>query len=104
MSLPHHLKELRIQLQEGWQEDRGSPKPEIAKYETLRKALEKKGAAANVADAKKFLQERVPIMVASMKAPSCVFAGQALKTARLIHLPAFRTKGLTDHSGLLVEI
>ena len=39
-----------------------------------------------------------------MKAPSCVFAGQALKKALLIHLPAFRTKGLTDHSGLLVEI
>lgn len=39
-----------------------------------------------------------------MKAPSCVFAGQALKKALLIHLPVFRTKGLTDHSGLLVEI
>jgi endonuclease/exonuclease/phosphatase family metal-dependent hydrolase len=32
------------------------------------------------------------------------FAGRGLKKARLIHLPAFRTKGLTDHSGLLVEI
>ncbi len=30
------------------------------------------------------------------------FAGKALKKARLIHLPAFRLKGLTDHSGLLV--
>ena len=30
------------------------------------------------------------------------FAGKALKKARLIHLPAFRLNGLTDHSGLLV--
>lgn len=32
------------------------------------------------------------------------FAGKGLPKARLIHLPAFRLKGLTDHSGLLVEI
>ena len=30
------------------------------------------------------------------------FAGKRLPKARLIHLPAFRLKGLTDHSGLLV--
>jgi len=30
------------------------------------------------------------------------FAGKALKRARLIHLPAFRLNGLSDHSGLLV--
>ena len=30
------------------------------------------------------------------------FAGKGLPKARLIHLPAFRLKGLTDHSGLLV--
>lgn len=30
------------------------------------------------------------------------FAGKGLPRARLIHLPAFRLKGLTDHSGLLV--
>lgn len=30
------------------------------------------------------------------------FAGKGLRKARLIHLPAFRLKGLTDHSGLLV--
>ena len=30
------------------------------------------------------------------------FAGKALKKARLVHLPAFRLKGLSDHSGLLV--
>ena len=29
-------------------------------------------------------------------------AGKRLPKARLIHLPAFRLKGLTDHSGLLV--
>ena len=32
------------------------------------------------------------------------FAGKGLPKARLIHLPAFRSKGLTDHSGLLVEV
>ena len=30
------------------------------------------------------------------------FAGKGLPKARLIHLPAFRLKGITDHSGLLV--
>ena len=30
------------------------------------------------------------------------FAGKRLPKARLIHLPAFRLKGLSDHSGLLV--
>jgi endonuclease/exonuclease/phosphatase family metal-dependent hydrolase len=30
------------------------------------------------------------------------FAGKGLPKARLIHLPVFRLKGLTDHSGLLV--
>jgi exonuclease III len=32
------------------------------------------------------------------------FAGKGLPKARLIHLPAFRLKGLTDHSGLLAVI
>jgi exonuclease III len=32
------------------------------------------------------------------------FAGKGLPKARLIHLPAFRLKGLTDHSGLLVVL
>ena len=30
------------------------------------------------------------------------FTGKGLPKTRLIHLPAFRLKGLTDHSGLLV--
>ena len=30
------------------------------------------------------------------------FAGKGLPKTRLIHLPAFRLKGLSDHSGLLV--
>ena len=30
------------------------------------------------------------------------FAGKGLPKARLIHLPAFRQQGLSDHSGLLV--
>jgi len=30
------------------------------------------------------------------------FTGKGLPKARLIHLPAFRLKGLSDHSGLLV--
>ena len=32
------------------------------------------------------------------------FTGKGLPRARLIHLPAFRLKGLTDHSGLLVVL
>ena len=32
------------------------------------------------------------------------FTGKGLPKARLIHLPAFRLKGLTDHSGLLVVL
>lgn len=32
------------------------------------------------------------------------FAGKGLPKARLIHLPSFRLKGLTDHSGLLVVL
>ena len=32
------------------------------------------------------------------------FTGKALKKARLVHLPAFRLKGLSDHSGLLVQL
>jgi endonuclease/exonuclease/phosphatase (EEP) superfamily protein YafD len=32
------------------------------------------------------------------------FVGKRLPKARLIHLPAFRLKGLSDHSGLLVVI
>jgi len=33
-----------------------------------------------------------------------VFAGKGLPKARLIHLPAFRQKRLSDHSGLLVQV
>lgn len=32
------------------------------------------------------------------------FIGNAVKKARLTHLPAFRRRGLTDHSGLLVHL
>lgn len=67
MSLPHYLKELRTYLQEGWKKDPGTPKPEIAKYETQRKSLEKKGAAANISDAKKFLRDSVGIIIRRLK-------------------------------------
>jgi len=30
--------------------------------------------------------------------------GKGLPKARLIHLPAFRQKRLSDHSGLLVQV
>ena len=63
MSLPHYLKELRSYLQEGWQKDPGTPEPEIAEFEKRRKALEKKGAAANISDAKKFLRDSVGIII-----------------------------------------
>ncbi len=67
MSLPHYLKELRTHLQEVWQADPATPNPEIAKFETLRKALEKKGAAANISDAKKFLQDSIGIIIRRLK-------------------------------------
>lgn len=67
MSLPHYLKELRAHLQEGWQNDPGTPKPEIAEFEKRRKALEKKGAAANISDAKKFLRDSVGIIIRRLK-------------------------------------
>lgn len=67
MSLPHYLKELRAHLQEGWQKDPGTPKPEIAEFEKRRKALEKKGAAANISDAKKFLRDSVGIIIRRLK-------------------------------------
>jgi len=67
MSLPHYLKELRAHLQEGWQKDPGTPKPEIAEFEKRRKALEKKGAAANISDAKKFLRDSIGIIIRRLK-------------------------------------
>ena len=67
MSLPHYLKELRVHMQEGWRQDPATPKADIEKYEHARKAMEKKGAAANISDAKKFLQDSVGIIVRRLK-------------------------------------
>lgn len=67
MSLPHYLKELRAHLQDGWKKDPETPKQEIAKYEAQRKTLEKKGAAANISDAKKFLRDSVGIIIRRLK-------------------------------------
>ncbi len=63
MTLPHYLKELRLEIQEKWAKDLTTPKAEIEKYEATRKAREKKGAGANVSDAKKFLKDSVGIIV-----------------------------------------
>lgn len=63
MTLPHYLKELRLHVQEGWIKDPTTPKADLTAYETTRKGLEKKGAAANVADAKKFLRDSVGVIV-----------------------------------------
>ena len=67
MSLPHYLKELRIHMQEAWQSDLTTLKADIIKYEAARKALEKKGAGANVSDAKKFLRDSVGIIIRRLK-------------------------------------
>jgi hypothetical protein len=63
MTLPHYLKELRLTIQAGWEKDPLTPKAEIKTYEEARKAQEKKGAGANVSDAKKFLQDSVGVIV-----------------------------------------
>ena len=63
MTLPHYLKVLRLYLQEGWEKDPTTPKADIKIYEDTRKAQEKKGAGANVSDAKKFLRDSVGIIV-----------------------------------------
>jgi hypothetical protein len=63
MTLPHYLKELRLAIQEKWAKDPTTPKAEIEKYDATRKAREKKGAGANVSDAKKFLKDSVGIIV-----------------------------------------
>jgi hypothetical protein len=63
MTLPHYLKELRLEIQEKWAKEPTTPKAEIEKYEATRKAREKKGAGANVSDAKKFLKDSVGIIV-----------------------------------------
>jgi hypothetical protein len=63
MTLPHYLKELRLAIQEKWAKHPTTPKAEIEKYEATRKAREKKGAGANVSDAKKFLKDSVGIIV-----------------------------------------
>ncbi len=67
MSLPHYLKELRVHMQDSWRQDPATPKADIARYELARKAMEKKGAAANISDAKKFLQDSVGIIVRRLK-------------------------------------
>jgi len=67
MSLPHYLKELRVHLQEGWQKDPATPRDEVAKYAATRKTLEKKGAGANVSDAKKFLRDSVGIIIRRLR-------------------------------------
>ena len=59
MTLPHYLKELRLAIQEGWEKDLTTPKADIKSYEDFRKKQEKRGAGANVSDAKKFLQDSV---------------------------------------------
>ena len=63
MTLPHYLKELRLAIQAGWEKDPLTPKADIKTYEEARKAQEKKGAGANVSDAKKFLKDSVGIIV-----------------------------------------
>ncbi|MEY3583401.1 MAG: hypothetical protein RJA48_484, partial [Verrucomicrobiota bacterium] len=70
MTLPHYLKELRLAIQEGWEKDPMTPKADIKIYEDARKAQEKKGAGANVSDAKKFLQDSVGVIVRLLRRES----------------------------------
>ena len=70
MTLPHYLKELRLAIQDGWEKDPLTPKADIKFYEDTRKAQEKKGAGANVSDAKKFLQDSVGVIVRLLRRES----------------------------------
>jgi hypothetical protein len=70
MTLPHYLKELRLSMQEAWEKDPGTPVSDIQQYHSARKALEKKGAGANVSDAKKFLRDSVGVIVKLLRRES----------------------------------
>lgn len=70
MTLPHYLKELRLSMQEAWEKDPGTPVSDIQQYHSARKALEKKGAGANVSDAKKFLRDSVGVIIKLLRRES----------------------------------
>jgi hypothetical protein len=70
MTLPHYLKELRLSMQEAWEKNPGTPVSDIQQYHSARKALEKKGAGANVSDAKKFLRDSVGVIVKLLRRES----------------------------------
>jgi hypothetical protein len=63
MTLPHYLKELRQHVEQTWKQDPMTPAEDIIKYGHLLKGLGKRGAAANVSDAKKFLEDSVGVIV-----------------------------------------
>lgn len=81
MTLPHYLKELRLAIQDGWEKDPLTPKADIKFYEDTRKAQEKKGAGANVSDAKKFLQDSVGVI------SGCCVVNQSAKKPRCWAMP-----------------
>ena len=63
MSLPHYLKELRNHIETAWEKD---PATSAEAKKTLA-SLKKKGAGANVSDAKKFLRDSVGIIIRRLK-------------------------------------
>ena len=63
MSLPHYLKELRNHIEDAWEKD---PATSAEAKKTLA-SLKKKGAGANVSDAKKFLRDSVGIIIRRLK-------------------------------------
>ena len=86
MTLPHYLKELRLAIQEGWEKDLTTPKADIKSYEDFRKKQEKKGAGANVSDAKKFLQDSVGVIVRLLRRESVGTEAKVLGDASQVAL------------------
>jgi len=59
MTLPHYLKELRLAIQAEWEKDPTTTSEAKKNY----KNLQKSGDGANIADAKKFLENSVGVIV-----------------------------------------
>ncbi len=71
MTLPHYLKELRLNIQETWEKSKAT----TAEAKSNFKKLQRSGDAANIADAKKFLRDSVSIIVKLLRREKVEEAG-----------------------------
>ncbi len=63
MSLPHYLKELRLYIEDAWEQDPTTSADARKTFEGLKKS----GDGANISDAKKFLRDSVSIIIRRLK-------------------------------------